>query len=249
MRLTTDEKLLRKSGILGGRPDASNLTFSKGFRDYIVLYIDKYIGDLNNKTASALRVLERFKEIKQEIAVDQSSFEDCIKVWKDKGKVPNLGLEINIYGPVSMKGIVGKALSDARVYLQSPLSMADGVELDNPHLIKFPNLSINSETRPKLRPTLSLTAVEISKPFEPDVCEVLEGLDQHESLNLAHADSCVISTLLEYDCIQRWRNLILTPCRHQLRGLHFLSQRESSVPQIPSFSFWEPAGNGGFGEL
>jgi len=162
------------------------------------------IGDLDNKTVSALRVLERFKEIKQEIVVDQSSFEDCIKIWKGKGKVPNLGLEINIYGPVSLKEIVGKALSDARVYLQSPLSMANGVALDNPHLIEFPNLSINSEARPRLRPTLSLTAVEISGPFEPDVCEVLEGLDQHESLNLAHADSCVISTLLEYDCIQRW---------------------------------------------
>jgi len=205
MRLTTDETLLQKSGILGGRPDASNLTFSKGFQNYSVQYIDKSIGDLNNKTTSALRVLERFKEIKQEIAVDQSSFEDCIKIWKDKGKVPSLGLEINIYGPVSMKEIVGKALSDARVYLQSPLSMADGVALDNPHLIEFPNLSINSEARPRLRRTLSLTAVEISGPFEPDVCEVLEGLDQHESLNLARADSCVISILLEYDYVQQSR--------------------------------------------
>jgi hypothetical protein len=173
----------------------------------VVHYKGKHIGELTYSTNSALLALERFKDIKQELIVDQSKLEMSFTAWKSSSsKIVNLEYELNIYGPVNIKEAVGNALSDAKVYLQSPLSMIEGVKLDNPHWIGFPNLVIG-EKNSKIWLTPSLTAAETSATSELDVHQIFEGLDGHENLALESTDDSVVSTLLEYILCRNRENI------------------------------------------
>jgi hypothetical protein len=191
-----DEKVLRKSRILFSKPDVSKLSIARLFLNYEVLYGDEVrIGMVQRRITEALRILEGFPTVEQEIKVDPNDFEDCIRTWKDKGKAADFNLEINLYGPLDAKEAIGKMLSDARIFLQQPRSIPDGTIIDNPHMIDFPKLLIDPKKDMELNPTL--TALEKIDARNTDVLEVLEGCDQGGYLDMAQISSCVTSTLLE----------------------------------------------------
>jgi hypothetical protein len=189
------EKSLSTSGILAGDPDASKLAIAKYGLCYAVKYGDVDVGVINAKASEVLRILEQFVTIKQEIAVDPIAFTKCLQTWKDRGKLPDLNLEVNIYGPSTIKQTIGQLLSGIRCYLQRPMSIPDNIVMDNPHWISFSSLSMENDERPKLKS--ALTAIEFSENQETYISKVLEGLDQEEHVEMAHIHSSITSNLQE----------------------------------------------------
>jgi hypothetical protein len=196
MRFTSCRELPYNSPLIKGTLKGSNLELSKRFHRYAVLHRGSYIGDLTDRTNSALRALENYSDIKRELIVDGRKFDDCIAIWRSYRKTPNFEFELNIYGPISMKKAVGDALSDAKVYLQCPLSILEGVKLENPHLIAFPNLAVEEMTTMSW-PSSGLAGPEMPPARNSGIPQVLDGLDHHDSLALEPTDHNIISTLLE----------------------------------------------------
>lgn len=54
----------------------------------------------------------------------------------------SLQVDIVLYGPRSIQSLVGEEFSSQRVYLQHPLFQLPGTVYENPHFLKFENLSL-----------------------------------------------------------------------------------------------------------
>jgi hypothetical protein len=202
MRFTQFHLLGRdsQSAFAKAKLEGSSLALSQGpYHRFAVFHMEKYIGDLTDKTNSALQALGSFSNIKQQLIVDERKFQECVTLWRSHkpGKIPNLELELNIYGPISIKDAVGDVLSKAKVYLQYPLSLAEGIQLVNPHWIVFPNLADMKDMITTLQPSSVVADSKASQAGGTDIHQVLEDLDRHDSLTLEATDDSLTSTLLE----------------------------------------------------
>jgi hypothetical protein len=157
---------------------------------------DVDIGVLDTKTTKALQGLDEIGSVTYEAVVDAGDFDQHIKAWKNKGKAADWNLEINICGPQAARDKVGKLLSAARLYLQQPRCLTGVVSVDNPHMITFPNLTVESKLA--RLPTLLLSPECSPATSTRDLSEVFEGLDQNECLELIDVDSRITTTLLKY---------------------------------------------------
>jgi hypothetical protein len=195
LRLSDKEYILRKSGILSSRLDASKLAVVNNGMYYAVRYGEVKVGVLNTKLQNALRILQGLSKIRQELEVVPQDFEASIQRWKDKGKGADLNLEINLYGPRTIKDTIGRLLSDSQIYLEQPRSLGRNMIVDNPHMIHFSHLPSTTEQENGLN--TSLTTIGTLEARNLNVSMVLEGLDQRELLDTAEVQSCVVSPLLE----------------------------------------------------
>jgi hypothetical protein len=129
--------------------------------------------------------------------VDRSSLElnKWVSAWQKKRKGPDLCLEITLYGDRDVKAGLGEALSNARLYLQRPISPLEGVVLENPHTLHFPELSDDEDGMPNgAESGISM----ISDATEIDTSIFLEGLEQSERFDAAIPAVKLKTSLLEY---------------------------------------------------
>lgn len=153
------------------------------------------VGSLNTKFTEALRILERFDSVRQELEVDPLVFARCIATWKNNGKVPDLHLEVNLFGPSAIKDTIGSLLSKSKIYLQRPLSIAKDIVVDNPQLLRFPNLPSSSEAQIEL--STNFVTIGTSGTPSAKISTVLEDLDQNQVSSDAAVEVCVLRPLLE----------------------------------------------------
>jgi hypothetical protein len=206
VRFLDDPHILEKSNILSITSDKQHvrrLAIVRRDHYYKVQYTqDVDIGVIDIKTTKALQSLDEIGSVTYEAVVNTGDFDQHIKAWKNKGKLADWNLEINIYGPQATRDEVGKLLSAARLYLQRPRYLTGGVSVDNPHMITFTNLTIKSKSAQL--PT-SLLSSEYSPTLSTrDLSEVFIGLDQNEHLELVDVDSRITTTLLKYANYRVW---------------------------------------------
>jgi hypothetical protein len=154
------------------------------------------IGVIHSKTTKALQSIDEIGTVTYKAVSDARDFDRWMKTPKSKGKAADWNLEINICGPLAVKEKVSKLLSAARLYLQQPLGLERGLSVDNPHLITFPSLRVQSEL--SQLPTPLLTPEYSSASSPRDLSQVLEDLDQTEYLEPIDIDSRIATELLRY---------------------------------------------------
>ncbi|KAF2178018.1 hypothetical protein K469DRAFT_600904, partial [Zopfia rhizophila CBS 207.26] len=131
---------------------------------------------------------------------------------------------INLLGPMELKQKVGDILGKARIYLQPPKRLQEGMKLENPHIIEFPNLKMDLDLMLSNDPSQ-----QSSRQSHSDHCvfsQVLDHLDQEEHLEAVQLDPRMITTLQDYQSL----------------GVNFILQRESAVSPLSSFSLWDLTG-------
>lgn len=183
-------------------PDSDN----QDFRKFSIVERDQYyalhcgqdvdIGVIDARTTKTLRRLDEVDSVTYEAVADAGDLDQCVRTWKNKGRVADWNVEINIYGHRKAADKVSELLSAARLCLQQPRWLTGKLSVENPHEIRFPNLTILSESA-HLPASLSTPDCS-SATTTRDLTEVLEDLDQDEHLGLVDVDSRIASTLHEY---------------------------------------------------
>jgi hypothetical protein len=150
---------------------------------------------MSANAGEALALIRSYPNV--QYIVDRSSLElnKWVSAWQKKRKGPDLCLEIILYGDSDVKAGLGEALSNARLYLQRPISPPEGVVLDNPHTLHFPDLSDDEDRMPnRTESGISM----ISDATEIDTSIFFEGLEQNERFDAAIPAAKVTTRLLEY---------------------------------------------------
>ena len=179
------------------RQDVRKFTIVKRDHYYAVQYgQDVDIGVLDANATKALQSLDEVGSVTYEAVADASDFDQRVRTWKNKGKLADWNLEINIYGHREAREKVSKLLSAARLYLQQPRCLAGGLSVENPHIITFPNLTTQSQSG-QLPIALQIPECSLATSTR-DLTEVLEDLDQDDYLGLVDVDYRITSTLLKY---------------------------------------------------
>jgi hypothetical protein len=157
---------------------------------------------MSANASKALALLRSYPNVQYVIERNSLELNNWVSAWQKKRTGPDLSLEIILYGDRDVKAYLGEALSNARLYLQCPISPLEGVVLENPHMLHFPELSDDEDGMPNgTESGISMT----SGTTDIDVSLCLEGLEQSERFDTAIPAVMVKSSLLEY---------ILSPHQH-----------------------------------
>ncbi|MCJ1474455.1 hypothetical protein MMC13_003113 [Lambiella insularis] len=119
---------------------------------------------------------------------------------------------INVYGPRSLAGNIGKFLSQKQVYLRTPYGAERGVEIYNPHVVLHPTLPRTNIAGMPVGATSTSYATRTVEEIRNDVVGMFDSLQQSENLPEIDPDSRVITPLLS----------------HQKQGLYFMINREKA---------------------
>lgn len=193
--MSTDQYELKKSGILTGQVDLHLVSLMQKSGQGVLCYNSTPIGVTSVYTSKALAILRGYPAV--QYVIDKSSLDlsSWVSAWQKKRKGPDLCLEIILYGDRDFKASLGKALSNARMYLQRPNSLLEGVVLENPHEVQFSDLSDDdSETPDGVEPSFSTS----SNSTEIDCSIFLGDLEQSQDFDKAIPASTVKTSLLEY---------------------------------------------------
>ncbi|KAL5121670.1 hypothetical protein ACEQ8H_000356 [Pleosporales sp. CAS-2024a] len=146
--------------------------------------------------------------------------ETIMRATKEKEAI--VRVQINVYGPSTSSRIVGKGLSQQKIYLQNPDYVRPGVEHHNPHVLKLVD-------RPSTVSFMSGAANEvlIDKGAEDVLKDTIA--DVYSSLTRGH-------NLQGFEGDERLRTALLP---HQKTALEFMIQRERG-PIPASYRLWEP---------
>lgn len=115
---------------------------------------------------------------------------------------------IKVYGPKSLAGNIGKFLSQRQIYLRSPLSVENGIEVCNPHAMPHPTLPRTNLAGMSVGGTSYVTRTV--EEIRSDVVGMFDSLQQSENLPEMDPDSRVLTPLLS----------------HQKQGLYFMNNKE-----------------------
>lgn len=148
---------------------------------------------LDTRTTKPLRALLKLKLIRFQAfpAVDGSTREELI--WKRKGKVMGITVNIYVYGCRDIYDRAGKILSGSGIYLQHPDHLEENIEYDNPHFLKLPGQRIL--TRNGFQMTHH-SGGGLNDSLDVDINNILDMLKRPKCLYLAHIDSRVRTSLL-----------------------------------------------------
>jgi SWI/SNF-related matrix-associated actin-dependent regulator of chromatin subfamily A3 len=128
------------------------------------------------------------------------SIEKARTQWKQSGKSAALLIDISTYGPdVShVAKLVGRALSDAKLFLQPPRFATGSFPYDNPQYLKLPNVShVQLEDTPEVSPFVP------SQDDDKDVSRselesILDHIPQPKFLRQAFTSVRIRTPLMKY---------------------------------------------------
>lgn len=228
-QVSAKEASLKASGLLNEKVDSARLSLKQNNAQYMLCYNATQIGVLSSNTCDALEIIRKFCRVQYVLDHKSIDLESLRASCQKPRNYPILSFEIILYGDSSAKRSLGTALSDARLYLQPPRALPDGVILDNPHALQFPDLSdeedhnAHGECRVELR---------LEDPMEIDARRIFENLDQGQSFD---DDSLLIdvkTNLLRFVMAFRLQPIPVTnKSSHQRRAVHFILHRELDTGQ------------------
>jgi SWI/SNF-related matrix-associated actin-dependent regulator of chromatin subfamily A3 len=139
-----------------------------------------------------------------------------------KGKEAIVRVQINIYGPWSIAGDIGKELSDQKIYLQRPVYVRNSATYDNPHVLTLEGYQCSSTD-------IDLPTEDTSKEkattetLKSTIKDVYSSLTRDQSLRGLEGDERLKTSLL----------------LHQKTALAFMTQRENG-PIPDEYKLWKP---------
>lgn len=181
---TSEQDALQMFGV---KKDADRLilTFADG----------THFGFLNDHCAKSLSKMLEQHPIELECLANTLSLRERIeKAVKASDTV--VRVDINLYGNDAAKDEVGHFLSSKKLYLQRPNKFRPGTEYDNPHNIRFPDLTTdelelvplsNKEKRPVLKSAETLSQT---------ISDVYASLKRADNLEREESDDKIKTELL-----------------------------------------------------
>ncbi|KAH0536054.1 hypothetical protein FGG08_007035 [Glutinoglossum americanum] len=201
--------------------DANQILYLVYRKHYIILQTrsGKDVAVLDTRTTKALKTLSDLKSVRFEAFPIADGLANGVQVWKEKGKITGISVEINVYGGRDVVNVVGKNLSRSAIYLQHPGHLGDNIEYHNPHYLTLPG-------------QLRLEHCTLTPPYcpgeptkgtsGPDIATVFDSLKRYRCLQQVDVDLQVRTSLLS----------------HQKEGVHFMAQREGGEP-FSDFNLWK----------
>jgi SWI/SNF-related matrix-associated actin-dependent regulator of chromatin subfamily A3 len=116
------------------------------------------------------------------------------RATKEKDAV--VRVQINIYGPRKIAHEIGRELSLAKLYLQRPDYVREGVDYDNPHMLKLKGIQ---DELPVTNANEEEIVVEktIDEAMKDTIAEVFSSLTRDKSLQGLEGDERLRTRLLE----------------------------------------------------
>lgn len=152
-------------------------------------------GILNTHTATALcKVLDKYTVELECIAPVLSVRETIEKASKANEAV--VRVDINIYGDIGVKDEAGDCLSNYQLFLQRPNQIRDEVEYDNPHILQFPDLQLESvECVPEYPHEKEATSMS-AETFQRTINAVYASLKRNDKLERMEVGNLIRTQLL-----------------------------------------------------
>lgn len=148
---------------------------------------------LHHRTANALRALDGLHCVHYDAYVTAEEWKKGIADAKGSASSTSIDVEVNVYGPSSHAQNVGRALSDAGVYLQHPSILSTGTNYQNPHFIQFTgSRRADVEFTAKSEPA----QLDTDAPRRRNVQNFLDCLDQQGELTAVTVDERIITKKL-----------------------------------------------------
>ncbi|KAF2736997.1 hypothetical protein EJ04DRAFT_431957 [Polyplosphaeria fusca] len=182
---------------------------------------DTMLGEVNSQLELALEALDQLPVNYEVIAPTKAIHETINRAVKDKDAI--VRVNINIYGLRKDARQVGREFSSNKIYLQRPDHIRRGLEYDNPHVLKLPDIRL--PTQNCILPVGVEKSAEIDKTeaFKTTISQVYSSLTRgHRLVGLEGDDRLKTSLLL-----------------HQKQALDFMIQRESG-PIPAEYQLWVP---------
>ena len=166
-------------------PEKLTLTFHDGTT----------LGFLNDHVARMLgNVLEQYQVELECLANTLSLRERIEKAVKASDTIVHV--DINIYGEYEVKDEIGRCLSDNKLFLQRPNTLRNGIEYDNPHHIKFPDLVTNDIEYLPVPTKEKAPAVKSVEAFQQAISDVYASLKRADKLEREEGSDRIKTDLL-----------------------------------------------------
>ncbi|KAL1615550.1 hypothetical protein SLS54_008955 [Diplodia seriata] len=148
---------------------------------------------INTQAAGALHHLDHGNLARYSAYVSASEWTEKIRSFRTKGKSVCLEIDLYIFGEASLATSVGRILSNAGLFLQTPDFLDSSMRYDNPHEVKFASFA-NSNPVPYV-PTFELSSMS---DLSADVVnKMLSDLDHVDQLTAVDVDTNMIITELK----------------------------------------------------
>jgi len=153
------------------------------------------LGFLNDHVARMLgKVLEQYQVELECLANTLSLREKIEKAVKASDTVVHV--DINIYGEHETKDEIGRCLSDNKLFLQRPNTLRHGIEYDNPHHIKFPDLVTKDVECLPVPAKDKAPAVKSVEAFQQAIDDVYASLKRADKLEREEGSDRIKTDLL-----------------------------------------------------
>jgi hypothetical protein len=165
--------------------------------DFLVTFPDGGImGELNAQLGTALLALSGTALDFDVLAPARAIRETIGRTGKEKEAV--VRVNINVYGKRDQAQWTGSELSKHRVYLQRPDCLPQGMEYDNPHVLKLRNVQI-PQPHISFRADISNgTHLGKADDLKRTVSAVYSSLKRDKALNEKDGDERLVTKLLPY---------------------------------------------------
>jgi hypothetical protein len=165
--------------------------FSVAFPDEVV------IGEVNAQLDKALTsIAEQGYELDFEVFAPITAIQETIGRATGK-KEAVVRVQVNVYGPPTAAGDIGRELSQQKLYLQRPSHVRDGYTYENPHMLKLPGFHCSTS-----EPAMSAEDAIPEKPslqvLKSTIQDVYSSLTRGNNLRGLEGDQRLSTRLLLY---------------------------------------------------
>jgi SWI/SNF-related matrix-associated actin-dependent regulator of chromatin subfamily A3 len=199
------------------------LNLTRPEAEFMVTFQDgQVLGEVNEQLGDALsRFADTRSCLEFEVFAPVRAIRETI-ARAEKEADARVRVQISIYGPRHIAQEIGKELSQRKIYLQSPDYVREGIEHDNPHVLKLSNRQYSSADVLNIvaEKPLGTAADELLKET---IVDVYSSLTRDQHLQGLEGDERLRTSLLP----------------HQKTALDFMTQRENGpIPEV--YRLWIP---------
>jgi SWI/SNF-related matrix-associated actin-dependent regulator of chromatin subfamily A3 len=150
---------------------------------------------LNTHTAKVLNNVIDLPEVQLEAIANPTTLRETI-CRATKASDATLRVNINVYGSKETRTEVGRHLSAGKVYLQHPDQQRPGSIYDNPHVLMFPGIQVQSVDSKPQKIGESKLRGDDNSPFQEVVSQLYASLKRSSHLKRLEGDDRLRTTLL-----------------------------------------------------
>ncbi len=135
--------------------------------------------------------------VRMEAIANVANVRDCIG-RANKASEAHIRVDINFFGPKKDARIVGKVLSDAKLWLQKPDLLQKGVQYENPQFLELEEFKQPESEQQLVQMPSNSESLDKDNKFQETVENVLNSLTRHKQLSRTEKDRRVKTRLHEY---------------------------------------------------